>query len=134
MRTAVGCSSLRWGITFGCLRLTTRILCFSRRHRPTYYPVNGGNKTNWATHQNTRLLSWKFNTIGEYATTYVLPVNTNGFHNNANPVKLPFIPLMNAMVTMQLWPATLGLPEAPKDMMKGVPSTIPGVAQQRDDR
>ena len=84
----------------------------------------GANKTNWATHQNSRLLSWQFNTIGEYATTYVLPVNTNRFQNNANPVKLPFVPLVNAMVTMQLWPTTIGLPEAPKDLIKGVPSTI----------
>ncbi len=77
----------------------------------------GGNKTNWAMHQNTRLQSWKFNTIGEYATTYVMPVNTNRFHNNANPVKLPFIPLINAMVTMHLWPTTIGLAEAPKDLI-----------------
>ncbi len=82
------------------------------------------NKTNWAMHQNVRLLTWGFNTIGEYATTYVLPVNTNRFHNNANPIKLPFIPLMNAMVSMHLYPTTYGIPEAPKNMILGVPSSI----------
>jgi len=93
-------------------------------------PVNvlqtkyGGNKTNWAIQQNSRLLSWNFNTIGEYAIDYVLPVNTNGFYNNANPVKLPFIVLMNAMVDMHNYPAMLGIAEAPKSMITGVPSNI----------
>ncbi len=84
----------------------------------------GGNKTNWAMNQNNRLLKWGFNTIGEYATTYVLPVNTNRFHNNANPVKLPFIALINAMPTMFVHPTLIGLPEAPKSLIKGVPSNI----------
>ena len=83
----------------------------------------GGNKTNWATHQNNRLLSWRFNTIGEYATTYVLPVNTNRLHNNASPVKLPFIPLINAMVDIAVHPSYIGLPEAAKNIVTGVPAT-----------
>ena len=57
----------------------------------------GGNKTNWCVHQSQRLQSWQFNTIGEYATTYCLPVNTNGNHSNASPQKMPFIALINAL-------------------------------------
>ena len=87
----------------------------------------GGNKTNWGSHNNSRLLSWQFNTIGEYASTYVEPVNTGGSHSNANPVKLPFIPLINAMPSMWVHPTLAAggsIPEAPKNMILGVPLSI----------
>lgn len=83
-----------------------------------------GNKTNWCSHNADRLKSWKFNTIGEYATTYCLPINTNGSHSNANPTKMPFIYLSNAIVSMTVHPTLFGIPEAPKNMILGVPSGI----------
>ncbi len=83
-----------------------------------------GNKAAWATHQNSRLLNWGFNALGEYAFLYALPVNTNGSKSNANPVKLPFILLTNAMVNMHVHPTLDGIAEAPKNMISGVPRGI----------
>src|ERR1019366_6736912 len=64
-----------------------------------------------------------FNAIGEYALTYALPVNTNGFHSNANPVKLPFIWLVNGNVGVSGYPVTYGLTEPIKNMINGVSTT-----------
>src|ERR1017187_2414424 len=41
----------------------------------------GGNWTLWNTHKNERLLSWQFNTIGEYNNQEGLPVDVYGSHN-----------------------------------------------------
>ncbi|MGA2610747.1 MAG: hypothetical protein ABSH01_25150 [Terriglobia bacterium] len=81
-----------------------------------------GNKRNWCSHNNSRLLSWNFNTIGEYQLTYCLPVHNES--GNANPVQMPFAYLINAIPSMHNYPLTYGIPEAPKNMITGVPSNI----------
>ena len=55
----------------------------------------GGSRALWASQSITRLMSWGFNAIGEYAATgswNVLPVGT--YNSPANRVKAPFIRLI----------------------------------------
>jgi hypothetical protein len=82
----------------------------------------GGNWTLWNTHKNERLLSWQFNTIGEYNNQEGLPVDVYGSHN-ASPVKLPFIEAINAIYAMWGNPTMYGVNEHPKDIVPGVPTT-----------
>src|ERR1022692_4128041 len=90
--------------------------------RPAVTNKYGGNWTLWNTHRNQRLLSWGFNTLGEYNETQGLPIDVNGGHN-ANAVKLPFIAEINAMTAMRGTPTAYGINEPPKDIVPGVPTT-----------
>src|ERR1039458_7086214 len=90
--------------------------------RPAVTNKYGGNWTLWYTHRNQRLLSWGFNTLGEYNMQQGLPIDVNGGHN-ANSVKLPFIAEINAMTAMRGSPARYGISEPPKDIVPGVPAT-----------
>lgn len=85
---------------------------------------NNSNST-WAKNANTRLLSWGFNAIGDYSLNYTYPVNTNGV-SIACPVKLPFIQIVNALVTMFDSPtgAAANIPEPPKNIIDGIPAAI----------
>jgi len=82
----------------------------------------GGDWNKWYTHRNQRLLSWGFNALGEYNVGQGLPIDAYGL-KNANPVKLPFIAEINGIVQMVVHPTMYGIPEAPKDVIKGVPTT-----------
>jgi len=90
--------------------------------RPAVTNKYGGNWTLWYTHRNQRLLSWGFNTLGEYNMQQGLPIDVNGGHN-ANSVKLPFIAEINAMTAMRGHPTSYGINEPPKDIVAGVPTT-----------
>lgn len=54
----------------------------------------GGQPRRFARHAAERLLAWGFNAIGAYSSVYLLPVPTF-FHPRGNPVRLPFIRLLN---------------------------------------
>jgi len=82
----------------------------------------GGDANLWATHRNERLLSWGFNTLGEYTSTRGLPVGTWG-STTGNSIQLPFILIMGAAVDSMSNPISLGLPEAVKDILAGVPTS-----------
>ena len=81
-----------------------------------------GNANLWATQRNRRLLAWGFNALGEYTAQRGLPVGVWG-GNEANPVKLPFIIIINALMYAERAPGRLGLADPLKDIVKGVPET-----------
>jgi Bacterial Ig domain len=83
----------------------------------------GGDVNKWATNRNNRFLRWGFNTLGEFTSTRGLPVSTWGGSQAANPVKLPFIMIMDVAVGANLAPASYGIPEAIKDIIRGVPTS-----------
>ncbi len=89
----------------------------------------GGDNNLWATHRGQRMLSWGFNTLGEYTAQTGLPVGTWGGHNG-NPVKLPFILLINAAADLYLNPQRIpNMPDPIKSITAGVPqSTYDGWA------
>lgn len=76
----------------------------------------------WATHRGERLLSWNFNTLGEYTSMRGLPVGTWG-GKNGNPVKLPFIMLLNTSSDLLNHPGDLKVAEPIKDIIKGIPTS-----------
>ena len=80
----------------------------------------GTNMELWATHRGERMQSWYFNTLGEYTSQRGLPVGTWGGHNG-NSVKLPFILLFPTAGDAYLSPSRLGLPQALKNIVAGVP-------------
>jgi hypothetical protein len=88
----------------------------------------GGAKPFWAAQRNRRLLSWGFNTLGEYASSLGLPVDVYG-GSNASADKMPFILMINASTNaMKQWASESAgaLSEPVKDIMRGVPSTYRG--------
>jgi hypothetical protein len=82
----------------------------------------GGSAAAWGTHRNQRLLAWGLNTLGEYASSRGLPVGVYG-STTGDPVPLPFIMILNGSVDGMSNPTSLGLPEAIKNVMQGVPTT-----------
>ncbi len=84
----------------------------------------GGDVNLWAEQRNRRLLSWGFNTLGEYTSFRGLPVGVWGDPVPSVQTKLPFIPIMNGAVDAvgpYAQPGVLGLPEAIKSVTDGVP-------------
>jgi Putative Ig domain len=83
----------------------------------------GGDNNLWATHRGQRMLSWGFNTLGEYTAQTGLPVGTWGGHTG-NPVKLPFILLVNAAADLYLNPQRIPNQVDPiKSITAGVPQS-----------
>lgn len=80
----------------------------------------GGNVETWATQRNRRLLSWGFNSLGEYVSTRGLPVGTYG-KTDGNPVQLPFVLLLNPLLTGMNDPTRLGMKDPLKNLLAGVP-------------
>ena len=81
----------------------------------------GGDMDQWAAHRGQRMLSWGFNVLGEYTAERGLPVGTWG-GQSGNPVKLPFILLMNTVADSQYHFTDIGLPEPIKNITSGTPS------------
>ena len=79
-----------------------------------------GNMNLWATRRNRRLLSWGFNALGEYTAGRGVPVGTFG-SVLGNPVKLPFLLEVNALVYSQDQRNLLGLASPTKNIVRGVP-------------
>jgi hypothetical protein len=76
----------------------------------------------WATHRGERMLSWGFNTLGEYTCERGLPVGTWG-GKSGNPVKLPFILFMSTAAESIYYPSDIGLAEPIKQIINGIPSS-----------
>ena len=76
----------------------------------------------WAMHRGERMLSWGFNTLGEYTGTRGLPVGTWG-GKSSNPVKLPFIFFMDTADLAIYHPSDIGLDEPIKQIINGIPSS-----------
>ncbi len=77
------------------------------------------NKDLWATRRGQRLLSWNFNTLGEYTSTRGLPIGTWG-GKYGNSVKLPFIMLFSTSSDLLHHPGDLKVAEPIKDIIKGI--------------
>jgi hypothetical protein len=82
-------------------------------------------QTNWALQQARRLRAWGFNTVADYATTWLWPVATQGAWSSVNsdntiPLKLPFSveeqSTHNAFQNVQ----GCGISSPMKDLMNGV--------------
>lgn len=84
-----------------------------------------GLVSNYATNRGHRLLNWGFNTLGEYTSTTGLPVTTYGSLAPSS-VPMPFMMIMNTIVTAMTNPSKLGLPEAIKNISAGVPQSTFG--------
>lgn len=76
----------------------------------------------WATHRNLRLLSWGFNTLGEYTAARGLPVKI--FGAPPNPVALPYIMILSGVLRAYTSYAAEGIVDPPKDIMAGVPKAV----------
>ena len=77
----------------------------------------------WAVHRGERMLSWGFNTLGEYTSTTGLPVGTWG-GSSGNLVKLPFILMFSAASDLYLNPQRIpGQVDPIKDITVGVPES-----------
>jgi hypothetical protein len=81
----------------------------------------GDDSTHWATAQLKRIGSWGYNTVGPYASAYMLPfkkANTWDTPDSTNPVKFPFIgevrPALYGMQNLNNW-----APQPTKDMLFG---------------
>ncbi len=75
----------------------------------------GNDKSKWATHSLQRMQAYGFNSLDIYYSTYMLPTGTYGSGRGAS-LHLPFYlfwPTTNDVVNH---PASLGLPEAVKDI------------------
>jgi len=80
------------------------------------------DKELWATHRGERMLSWGFNSLGEYTCERGLPVGTWG-GKSGNPIKLPFILFMSTSADSIYHTSDIGLAEPIKQILKGIPST-----------
>jgi Putative Ig domain len=77
----------------------------------------------WAVHRGERMLSWGFNTLGEYTAQTGLPVGTWG-DQGGNSVKLPFILLFSAASDLYLNPQRIpGQVDPIKNITIGVPQS-----------
>ena len=94
---------------------------------PTVVPQKYHGDVNlWATQRNRRLLSWGFNTLGEFTAQRGLPIGTRGAQEG-NAVKLPFILVINGLMYGESVPGRLGMKGPLKNIVKGVPrSTYDG--------
>ena len=81
-----------------------------------------GNVNTWAVQRNRRLLSWGFNTIGEYHEGRGLPVGTYG-SPAGNPVKVPFIVFPNVLLQAYNSPGRFGLQDPLKNIVAGTSAT-----------
>ena len=81
-----------------------------------------GDADLWAVHRGERMLSWGFNTLGEYTGFCGLPVGSWG-GKDGNAVKLPFIFFMSAASDSLYHPSELGLAEPLKQIINGIPSS-----------
>jgi hypothetical protein len=81
-----------------------------------------GDAELWATQRGERMLSWGFNTLGEYTCFTGLPVGTWGA-KDGNPVKLPFIFFMSAAADSLYHTSDIGLTEPIKQIINGIPSS-----------
>lgn len=79
-----------------------------------------GNAELWAAHRGERMLSWGFNTLGEYTCFRGLPVGTWG-SKDGNPVKLPFIFFMSGAADALYHPSDIGIAEPIKQIINGIP-------------
>jgi hypothetical protein len=77
----------------------------------------------WATRRGNRLLSWNFNTLGEYTWERGLPVGTWG-GRSGNSVKLPFILLFSTSGDLLNHPDDIKVAEPIKDIVAGIPTSI----------
>jgi len=88
-----------------------------------YNSKYGGNGFAWGTNINHHLLSWGFNTLGEYSSTSpAIPIGAYGAADG-NSIKLPFILLLTPALDSMQNPSSIGLPEAVKDIIAGVPTS-----------
>jgi hypothetical protein len=78
-----------------------------------YGTVNG-----WAMQRNRRLLSWGFNTLGEYHEGRGLPVGVYG-SPAGNPAKMPFIVFPNILLQALNSPGRFGLQDPLKNIVAG---------------
>jgi hypothetical protein len=76
----------------------------------------------WAAHRGQRMLSWGFNTLGEYTGFDGLPVGTWG-GKDGNAVKLPFIFFMSGAGDSLYHPSDIGLAEPIKQIINGIPQS-----------
>lgn len=76
----------------------------------------------WATHRGERMLSWGFNTLGEYTCERGLPVGTWG-GKSGNAVKLPFVFFMSTAADSLYHPSDIGIAEPIKQIINGIPSS-----------
>ena len=81
-----------------------------------------GDAQLWAAHRGERMLSWGFNSLGEYTGFDGLPVGTWG-GKDGNPVKLPFIFFMSGAGDSLYHPSDIGLAEPIKQIINGIPSS-----------
>lgn len=86
----------------------------------------GVNTTNWAMHTNERLISWGFNTLGEYTDGCDSPISTWNQSNAVSP-KMPKIIMINAAPDAMFRPhlPQCDISEAIKDIVVGVPGNTP---------
>lgn len=76
----------------------------------------------WATQRNRRLLNWGFNTLGEFTAQRGLPIGVWG-GMAGNPVRLPFLLVVNALMYGESAPGRLGMKDPLKNIVKGVPQS-----------
>jgi hypothetical protein len=81
-----------------------------------------GDAELWAAHRGERMLSWGFNTLGEYTCFRGLPVGTWG-SKDGNSVKLPFIFFMSGAADSLYHPSDVGIAEPIKQIINGIPSS-----------
>ncbi len=74
----------------------------------------GGRTAKWFVHRNERLVSYGFNTLGEYVSSTGLPIDVYG-GVNASPVKMPFILILNVIDE--------AMKEGVKSLMDAVPTS-----------
>ena len=77
-----------------------------------------GNINTWAVQRNRRLLSWGFNTLGEYHEGRGLPVGVYG-SPAGNPTKIPFIVFPNILLQALNSPGRFGLQDPLKNIVAG---------------
>lgn len=84
----------------------------------------GDADVTWGPQQDRRLLSWGFNSIGEYSSSWALPTTTStSWPNSQQPVPMPFVGLINA--TLYALTNRGGYaPQPVKDLMNGVSTTV----------
>ena len=79
-----------------------------------------GDVNQWSTQRNRRLLAWGFNALGEYTAGRGVPIGYNP-GRTGNPVKLPFLVEVNALLYSADSRNVLGLSSLTKNVVRGVP-------------
>ncbi len=85
----------------------------------------GNADVTWGPQENRRLLSWGFNTLGEFSEKWVFPETTySGWPNSTQPVQIPDVRLVQPAVYAMNSTGNVGV--AMKDMLYGTDSNYKG--------